>query len=181
MATDERFQFNSATQKPSESVDEFYPRLRQLAESCEFGELKDSLIRERIVIGTTDDLGGERLLRSRPTPELDAVVESLRAAEVCRAHKQVITGKTETVVDHVRQNGNLRDTIGDARDKARCVQLLGDHNSPKIVTCHEVVASGAEVTQSTTEMNVRPATANVNNVTRSDITDTCRRNRRRST
>ena len=50
----ERFVFNSAVQKSSESIDEFVLRLRKLAESCEFGNLQDSLIRDRLVIGTTD-------------------------------------------------------------------------------------------------------------------------------
>ena len=91
----ERFVFNSATQKPSETVDEYVVRLRQLANSCEFGDLKDSLIRDRIVIGTSDENGRERLLRERPVPNLDKVVESLRAAEISRTHKQVINGKQD--------------------------------------------------------------------------------------
>ena len=91
----ERFVFNSATQKPSETVDEYVVRLRQLANSCEFGDLKDSLIRDRIVIGTSDENGRERLLRERPVPNLDKVVESLRAAEISRTHKQVISGKQD--------------------------------------------------------------------------------------
>jgi hypothetical protein len=115
----ERFQFNSATQKATESVDEFYLRLRQLAESCEFDQLKDSLIRDRIVIGTSDEMGRERLLRARPTPELNAVVESLRAAEMCRAHKQVITGRTETAVEHIRENRSRGNNNGKFRGNQR--------------------------------------------------------------
>ena len=40
----ERFVFNSAVQKPGKTIDEYVVRLRQMAESCEFGTLKDSLI-----------------------------------------------------------------------------------------------------------------------------------------
>ncbi|XP_048586619.1 uncharacterized protein K02A2.6-like [Nematostella vectensis] len=79
--------------KPSESADEYVVRLRHLAKSCEFGDLKDSLIRDRIVIGTTDESGRERLLRERPVPSLNKVVESLRAAEISRTHRQAISGK----------------------------------------------------------------------------------------
>ena len=60
----ERFVFNSAVQKPGETINEYVVRLRQMAESCEFGTLKDSLIRDRIVIGTTDEGGRERLFKS---------------------------------------------------------------------------------------------------------------------
>lgn len=93
----ERFMFNSAIQKPGEVIDEFVLRLRQLAESCEFEQLKDSLIRDRIVIGTTDEGGRERLLRERPVPDLNRAIEHLRTAEVSREHRKVICGKSETV------------------------------------------------------------------------------------
>ena len=89
----ERFAFNSAVQKPGETIDEYVVCLRHMAESCEFGTLKDSLIRDRIVIGTTDDGGRERLLRERPVPNLEKAIESLRAFEISRIHKQVIRGK----------------------------------------------------------------------------------------
>ena len=59
----ERFLFNSAVQKAGETVDQFVLRLRQLSDTCEFGTLKDSLIRDRLVIGTKDEAGHERLLR----------------------------------------------------------------------------------------------------------------------
>ena len=103
----ERFVFNSATQKSSESIDEFVLRLRKLAESCEFGNLKDSLIRDRLVIGTTDEGGRERLLRERPVPDLNRVTENLRAAEISRGHRQAISGKGETTsVDHMKKQEN---------------------------------------------------------------------------
>ncbi|EDO32683.1 predicted protein [Nematostella vectensis] len=50
---------------------------------------------DRIVIGTSDESERERLLRERPVPDLARAVESLRAAEISRAHKQVISGKPE--------------------------------------------------------------------------------------
>ncbi|XP_076051153.1 uncharacterized protein LOC143031338 [Oratosquilla oratoria] len=83
----ERVLFNSAIQKSNESVDEYVLRLRQLSESCEFGTFKDSLIRDRIVVGTSDEAGRERLFREQPVPNLDKVIESLRAAEISRIHK----------------------------------------------------------------------------------------------
>ena len=39
----ERFVFNSAVQKPGETIDEYVVRLRQMAESCEFGTLNPFL------------------------------------------------------------------------------------------------------------------------------------------
>ena len=105
----ERFMFNSTTQKQNESIDEFVVRLRQSAESCEFENLKDSLIRDRVVIGTTDEAGRERLLRERPVPDLNRVIESLRAAEVSRSHKLAMSGKPETAaVDYADKRKKSR-------------------------------------------------------------------------
>ena len=93
--------FNSANQKTNESIDEYVVHLCQLADSCEIGSLKASLIRNRIVIGTPNESGREQLLRERPVPNLEKVVESLRAAEISRVHKQVIAGKKDsTSVDY---------------------------------------------------------------------------------
>ena len=102
----ERFVFNSAVQKPGETIDEYVVRLRQMADSCEFGTLKDSLIRDRIVIGTTDEGGRERLLRERPVPNLEKAIESLRAFEISRTHKQVISGKEPEMIQHTEKRRN---------------------------------------------------------------------------
>ena len=62
-------------------------RLRQLAESCEFEGLCESLIRDRLVIGTRDSSTRDRLLRERPVPGLTRCIEALRASELSRIHK----------------------------------------------------------------------------------------------
>ena len=50
--TFERFIFNTCDQQNHESIDEYVNKLRGLSETCEFGTLRDSLIRDRIVLGT---------------------------------------------------------------------------------------------------------------------------------
>ena len=102
----ERFVFNSTVQKPGETIDEYVVRLRQMADSCDFGTLKDSLIRDRIVIGTTDEGGRERLLRERPVPNLEKAIESLRAFEISRTHQQVISGKEPEMIQHTEKRHN---------------------------------------------------------------------------
>ena len=47
----ERLVFNQRSQKEGERIDNFVSDLKQLALTCEFGALKDSLIRNRIVGG----------------------------------------------------------------------------------------------------------------------------------
>ena len=48
----ERVKFGFASQAENESIDQYVLRLRQLVESCEFENICESLIRDRLVIGT---------------------------------------------------------------------------------------------------------------------------------
>ena len=69
--------------------------------------LKNSLIRDRLVIGTTDASTRDRLLRERPVPDLARCAES-RASELSRAHKREMEGRPDshgaTSVEFVKNN-----------------------------------------------------------------------------
>ena len=51
----ERLVFNQRNQKEGERIDNFVSELKRLSLTCEFGDLKDSLIRDRIVGGVLSD------------------------------------------------------------------------------------------------------------------------------
>ena len=51
----ERYKLNNRSQEQAESIDTYITTLRALAETCEFGTLKDDLIRVRIVCGVRDN------------------------------------------------------------------------------------------------------------------------------
>ena len=59
----ERYVFFSRNQHSGESIDHYVTALKILASTCEFGALKESLIRTRIVFGIQDSSVRERLLR----------------------------------------------------------------------------------------------------------------------
>ena len=84
----ERVKFGFANQTEHETIDQYVVRLRQLAESCEFEGLFESLICDRLVIGTRDSSTRDRLLRERPVPGLTRCIEALRASELSRKHKE---------------------------------------------------------------------------------------------
>ena len=83
----ERVKFGFANQAEHETIDQYVVRLRQLAESCGFEGLCESLIRDRLVIGTRDSSTRDKLLRERPVPGLTRCIEALRASELSRIHK----------------------------------------------------------------------------------------------
>ena len=51
----ERFHFNHCVQEKEESSDQFITRLKHLSQTCEFGVLENSLIKDRIVYGIGND------------------------------------------------------------------------------------------------------------------------------
>ena len=57
----EHTKFNKCSQMPDESVEQFITGLYNLAVDSNFGELKDKLIRDRIVVGIRDASLSERL------------------------------------------------------------------------------------------------------------------------
>ena len=61
----ERYVFNTCVQTNDESVQSYVTRLRKLATSCEYGELTDDLIRDRLVIGLKHNGEKVRLLREK--------------------------------------------------------------------------------------------------------------------
>ena len=59
----ERYKFFSRAQESGETIDQYVTVLRKLSETCEFGTLRNSLIKDRIVLGVSNCNTGERLLR----------------------------------------------------------------------------------------------------------------------
>ena len=63
--TVERFRFNTRKQETGETIETYITELKTLASTCNFGEVADSLIRDRIVCGIADTHLRERLLRTQ--------------------------------------------------------------------------------------------------------------------
>ena len=65
---------------PGEPVDAFIQDLYRLADNCQYGELKESLIRDRIVVGVLDDKLSDTL-QSKADLTLDKAIQLCRQAE----------------------------------------------------------------------------------------------------
>ena len=83
----------TARQIEGEKFDEFYTRLRRLSEDCDFGLLRDSLIKDMIIIGLSDKKLQERLLRDCEI-DLSKVLRNCRASEASKLETKSIR-KTE--------------------------------------------------------------------------------------
>lgn len=81
--TFERHIFNSRVQALVESIDQFVTDFKTKAKSCEYGQLCDSLIKDRFLVGIHDDALRARLLRETDL-DLHKAIQMCRAAEASR-------------------------------------------------------------------------------------------------
>ena len=77
----ETYKFFARAQESGESIDLYVTILRELCETCKFGTLKNSLIKDRIVLGVNNTKTRERLLRV-PDLTLQKALDVVRSAEV---------------------------------------------------------------------------------------------------
>ena len=100
----ERYKFFSAIQKSGVSFDQYLAELHTLSKACEFGDLRESLVRDRIVCGIPDNGLRERLLRESNLT-LEKAVETCRAAETTRAQAKELRKDESAEVHEVKTEG----------------------------------------------------------------------------
>ena len=81
----ERFIFNTCDQQSHETVDEYVNKLRGLSETCEFGTLRDSVIKDRIVLGTKNKQVRATLLNQKELT-LNKALSVCRNSELTEQH-----------------------------------------------------------------------------------------------
>lgn len=68
----------------------YITKRRQLASTCEFGDLEGELIRDRLVLGTIDASARARMLRE-PKLDLNKAIEMCRNSEITKSQLQNFT------------------------------------------------------------------------------------------
>lgn len=103
----ERAKFNLRCQEAGESVETFITALHVLADNCAYGDMKDQLIRDRIVVGIKDRALSESLQLLADLKLEDASLKAKQSEAVRKQQQQLHgTGNTETdpiCVDAVKQ------------------------------------------------------------------------------
>ncbi|KAM7284258.1 uncharacterized protein ISCGN_001355 [Ixodes scapularis] len=101
----ERAKFDSRKQKPHETVDAFVTDLYKAAETCDYGNVKEELIKDCLVVGLIDVKLSERLhLDSELT--LETAITKARNSEVVKQQQRKIRGGDQATpaVNEVRKN-----------------------------------------------------------------------------
>ncbi|XP_052785334.1 uncharacterized protein K02A2.6-like [Mya arenaria] len=107
--TYERYNFNMCTQTQDETFDTYVSRLRKLVKTCEYANLTESLITDRIVIGIRENSVRKRLLQEDKLT-LDKCIDICRAAESTQAKVKSMSGASGTTeeVQYVKQKQTYR-------------------------------------------------------------------------
>ena len=98
------FKFFSYNQGEGQLIDEYVTELKARSQHCEFGDLRESLIRNKIVLGEQDKKIQERLLRETDL-SLDKAISICHAAEEVKVQtKEMQSNKTDMTsnVDHIK-------------------------------------------------------------------------------
>ena len=90
----ERAMFNSRIQGPEEPVDHFVTALYSLAEHCDYGDLKDEMIRDRIVVGIRDAQLSEKLQLDRQLT-LEKAITQVRQQEAVKHQQTALRGSMD--------------------------------------------------------------------------------------
>ena len=85
----ERAKFNQRIQEKGETVDQFITVLYQLAEHCNYGGLRDEMIRDRIVVGLHDAKLSLRLQMDEALT-LEKAISTARQSESIKKQQAVV-------------------------------------------------------------------------------------------
>lgn len=121
-----RFEFHNCSQQ-GESVDVFLMKLRRLAEGCDFGNQRDSLIRDKLLFGLDDtNLRGKLMRESDKTLTLEYVIKAVRVNEVSKVEKTLANTDIHSVRAE-RQYSERNDRKLSSFDKGRCTKCGRTH------------------------------------------------------
>ena len=89
----DRFEFWGCVQGQDETIDSWLTRLRTRSENCEFGDLRNTMIRDQMIAGCRSPVLRKQLLREE-NPTLENVLKTARAVEIAarQASQMVAVG-----------------------------------------------------------------------------------------
>ena len=106
--TYERYVFNSRNQGESESIEAYITELRKLMKTCNFCDCpKDTLLRDRIVLGVNNKNLRKRLLQERKLT-LKKLVDICRSIEAASNQFKAVSGPEVDNVNKVSVHDNQR-------------------------------------------------------------------------
>ena len=96
----ECYKFNARVQQPGESIASFVAQLRVLSTHCEYGEMLEDMLRDRIVCGLSDSRIQHRLL-TEPKLTFAKAVKLSQSMESAEKNSKMILSQRDTAEVHL--------------------------------------------------------------------------------
>ena len=129
-----RHKFLTHKQSTGQSFNEFVTELKNLSDDCEFGTLKDSLVRDIIICGVNNNNLRERFLRE-DVIDLPKVIKIGLAAEQTKFHAKQLQEEDRTVGEVKYRERNSSGLRNDSEVKYRERNSSGLRNDRLIKNC----------------------------------------------
>ena len=141
--TYERYVFNSRNQSPEESIDAYIAIIRTLAQTCNFCDCRrDSLIRDRIVLGVCNPQTRKRLLQERKLT-LNKCIDICRSSESTASQLNAISvAKTTEDVHQVNRRPEKPRATNNTRESPRMSRMA------RLTSHASLATSVVEITRS---------------------------------
>ena len=151
----ERARFNRRKQLEGESAEQYITHLYQLAENCDYGELKSEMIRDRLVVGIKDSALSENLQIDADLT-LEKAKKRIRQREAVQEQQQLLKGGTSSTLEEIRSHrGGFKNrprakpSPKHPKQCTRCGKELHSRDKcpARDVTCHRCQKKGHYSTQ----------------------------------
>ena len=94
---------NKRAQEAGKSLDHYITEVMKQAELCKYGNLKDELIRDRLVSGIKDDRIREKLL-SKKDLTLQKAIEILRTSQVAQFQGRDMAAEQDVIIKAIKRD-----------------------------------------------------------------------------
>ena len=121
----ERARFNRRNQLQGETAEQYIMVLYDLAENCDYGTMKDEMIRDRLVVGIRDDSLSQKL-QMDASLTLEKAKKEIRQKEAVHEQQQSLRGASNTSLEAVHSNAKPMNRRGQQR------QQQGRQNRPRL-------------------------------------------------
>ena len=116
--------FFTCRQTSGQRFDDYVTELRQRSKDCEFGDICDSLIRDILIIGITDNRLRERLLREANLT-LDKAIQAGQASEETKEQSRVLATESAAIasIRNKQKNAGKKSKSNDQKDRQTQINL----------------------------------------------------------
>ena len=103
----DRAKFNSRSQQEGESAEDFIYHVNALADHCSYGQLRDEMVRDRIVVGIRDAELSQKL-QMDPELTLDKATKLVRESEAIKLQQTTVRPDDTTDIGAVNRRSSWR-------------------------------------------------------------------------